>query len=432
MKRPQVVALGVFSAFVLAALLAYLQVNLRSDFPGDLYEHELTGEIVPPWEKDPPDFSDEAEGLEIEVTYEQEPPELDLPTGQLYADRYAPSFPAGSGIEMGESIVCDDKALIPLYPQRESLCVKTGFLTLAEAVESGKAKVYDSGSVQTVFVVNESDRPVFLMSGEVVFGGKQDRVIAQDTVIPADKDRKYHIGVFCVEKNRWHESERGFAFTCKPEACSAELSRPEPEPQQAPEALAQATEDEKWRKAFQNLAGRGITCACILAECGEGGQGEVWSRVGETNKRLGTDNSTNTYRNNLASEDVNKSMESELVTFGRAMAADDRAIGYVFMYRGNVLYVDIFGSPELFAKYKYGLIKAYLIDTVNREWNPRSSTTASNPEGFLEWVETRRLAAKSKPGYAFYRAEFLAGSDCTYEGKRLHSGYYHDGLSHGK
>ena len=438
MKRPQRIAFGLFSSLLLVALLVTVQQNRTYEYTGDPYEHEVTGEIVCP-EIVVSDLMEEECGEDEppceEVCEADGPPELGLPTGKLYADRRAPSFPAGSGVTFGEPVACANKTLIPLYPDCEAACVKSGFLTLAEAVESGQARVVDSGSVQSVYIVNESEQPIFLMCSEVIYGGKQDRVIAQDTIIPAEKDKKFHIGVFCVEKSRWQQSDRGFAFTCKPEEFKAELARESrtPEATDAPgtqqPVLAQAEESSKWEQIYQNLAGKGITCACILAECDEGGQSEVWSRVDKTNRRLGTDNATNTYRNNLTSGDVNERMKEELGVFCRAMAQDDRAVGYVFLLDGNVLYVDIFGSAELFAKYKYGLIKAYLLDTVNQECDSNSSPTAANPAAFLEWVETRRLPEKSRPGYAFYKSGFLVGSDCTYEGKRLHSGYYHDGLS---
>lgn len=430
MKRPQIIALAFFATFLLAALLVTMQVNRRTEFFGDMYSQETGAEPLAS------DFMEDEDWDECEDCCEEDEevcegaPELALPTGEVYVDRYAPSLRAGSGVVFGTPVVCGNKSLVPLYPQSLDVCSETTFLTLAEAVEGGQAKVVDSDAVEAVYVVNESEMPIFLMCGEILFGGKQDRVIAQDTVIPAEKGKKFEVGVFCVEQGRWRESDTGVAFTCKPEAYKEESGNSDEgsEPGNAAHSLAQAKEQKPQENASENLSGRGIVCACILSDCGEGGQSEVWSRVSETNKRLGTDNPTGTYRDNLSSADVNKRMKAELETFVRASAHDKKAIGYAFMLDGNVIYVDIFANPDLCRKYRYGLIKAYLLDALGKSCNPRSTTTAASLPSFLSWVERHRLSEKARPGFALYKAEFLLGCDCTYKGKRLHSGYYHDGL----
>ena len=55
--------------------------------------------------------------------------------------------------------------------------------------------------VSEVQVENVGDATVFLMSGEIIKGGQQTRVIRQDTVIEAKQ--KASVPVFCVEPHRW-------------------------------------------------------------------------------------------------------------------------------------------------------------------------------------------------------------------------------------
>ncbi len=76
------------------------------------------------------------------------------------------------------------------------------FLTLDEGLRSGEVIVTESGSVQPLMrrrrtptppgpqvnqlvLVNNSKRPLILLAGEIVTGGKQDRVIGKDRIIPA-------------------------------------------------------------------------------------------------------------------------------------------------------------------------------------------------------------------------------------------------------
>ena len=149
----------------------------------------------------------------------------------------------------------------------------------------------------------------------------------------------------------------------------------------------------------------------------------------EANKKLGTENATNTYRNNLVSSEVHRRLSDDLKAFLEATKDDKRAIGYAFALNGTVLYSDIFASPGLCRAFRYRLIKAYLIDTLGEGCNPRFTPTAANFADFLKWVENNRLGEKSKPGFAYYKSDYLIGCDSTYKGKRLHSGYYYDGFT---
>ena len=53
-----------------------------------------------------------------------------------------------------------------------------------------------SGSVNTLIAKNISTDTIFIMAGEVVKGGKQDRVIGKDVVIPPGKE--INLSAFCV------------------------------------------------------------------------------------------------------------------------------------------------------------------------------------------------------------------------------------------
>lgn len=107
------------------------------------------------------------------------------------------------------------------YPTNE-------FLTLDEGLRSGEVVVTEAGSVQglvrrhnrpiphydgaevnRLVLVNNSSRPLLLLAGEVVSGGKQDRVIAKDRIVPPDSD-PVDLNVFCVEPGRWVASSDRF------------------------------------------------------------------------------------------------------------------------------------------------------------------------------------------------------------------------------
>jgi hypothetical protein len=93
-------------------------------------------------------------------------------------------------------------------------------LTLDEGVRAGTVIVTEQGSVQGLLrrgqpvnrgsgaavnqlvLINNSDRPLLLLAGEIVAGGHQDRVIGADRLVLPNSD-PIDLSVFCVEPGRW-------------------------------------------------------------------------------------------------------------------------------------------------------------------------------------------------------------------------------------
>jgi hypothetical protein len=119
---------------------------------------------------------------------------------------------------------------------------ETPFITLDEGIRSGEVEVTEAGRVQglvrprgaqsgnhyvvepqnsyrgdqvnTLVLVNNSKKPLLLLAGEIVTGGKQDRVIAKDRIVPAGAD-PIDLGVFCIEPGRWTENSATFGAAAK-------------------------------------------------------------------------------------------------------------------------------------------------------------------------------------------------------------------------
>src|SRR6184192_4727064 len=62
-------------------------------------------------------------------------------------------------------------------------------------------------SVNQLVLVNRSKRPLLLLAGELVSGGKQDRVIGKDRIVPVGAP-PLPLDVFCVEHGRWTGSSQ--------------------------------------------------------------------------------------------------------------------------------------------------------------------------------------------------------------------------------
>ena len=83
--------------------------------------------------------------------------------------------------------------------------MKQGLVTLSERGE------YMVDNINVIMIENNSGKPLHIKSGEIVVGGRQDRVFAKDTIIPPVPG-PHTIPVFCIEENRWSHYEKKFSY----------------------------------------------------------------------------------------------------------------------------------------------------------------------------------------------------------------------------
>jgi|GEM_PF-5009073 len=60
----------------------------------------------------------------------------------------------------------------------------------------------DGATVNELALINKSGRKLLLLAGEVVVGGKQDRIVQEDRIVPP-VSTPVALDVFCVEQGRW-------------------------------------------------------------------------------------------------------------------------------------------------------------------------------------------------------------------------------------
>jgi hypothetical protein len=80
-----------------------------------------------------------------------------------------------------------------------------------EVREKGAGAGQDQAQVNSLEIENKSDKWLFLQAGDIVKGGKQDRTIMTDMVLPPHS-KPQSIDAFCVEHGRWTPSQDGLAF----------------------------------------------------------------------------------------------------------------------------------------------------------------------------------------------------------------------------
>jgi hypothetical protein len=201
------------------------------------------------------------------------------------------------------------------------------YISLQEAIDADKVAINEvnrSGRVNTLLVRNLSTDTLFVMSGEILIGGKQDRVVASDMLIPPNSGQA-KLPVYCVERGRWKYKGDDAEFT------------------------------EYYGMANEHLRD-------LIDH--NGSQGAVWNEVSKTNKKDGVYSDTEAYTAH-AEKRAFRRLEQEYVNFFQnVFNGQDDIIG-VIAITGNVIEgADLFVSNRLFLQEYRKLIYAYLDDAI--------------------------------------------------------------------
>ena len=118
-------------------------------------------------------------------------------------ERLAAALTAGEARERG--------ALAVVWLHTRSLPPALDVATLDEAQRAGVLAITERerAAVPDLIVDNRGPRPVLLLAGEILLGGKQNRVLAEDVLLPARSGPRSS-GVYCVEAGRWSGSSGRF------------------------------------------------------------------------------------------------------------------------------------------------------------------------------------------------------------------------------
>jgi hypothetical protein len=213
-------------------------------------------------------------------------------------------------------------------------------LTLQEALGKGSVRVIETGEVNELKVENTGDDDVFIQAGDIVKGGKQDRVLTLSFVLPP-KSGEVGLAAFCVEQGRW--SARGIEDV---------------------KAFASAREAMPSRKAKLVMARRPAAAATeesagdARASDNYASQREVWASVADTQEKLsGRLNETVTasvsessLQLSLENEKLKKERTRYIDALQKTGEANDDIVGYVLAINGRVVSADVYPSNGLFRK----------------------------------------------------------------------------------
>lgn len=241
------------------------------------------------------------------------------------------------------------------------------FLTLQEALEAKKARVYETKDVNKLAIENLSNEDLYVQAGDIVRGGEQDRMISVDFIVPP-KSGRMPIAAFCVESGRWNKrgNEEAGTFSSSENAV----------------ALKELKLAAK-REASQQAVWKNVTVA----------QEKLGRNVGAS---VADSASASSYELSVESAKVKETTAQYIEVLSGIVRGKSDVIGYVFAINGHVNSADVYASRGLFIKLWPKLLKASAVEAIAElnkdvEVKPIASEAI---ETFLADAEKPSAAAK--------------------------------------
>jgi hypothetical protein len=209
------------------------------------------------------------------------------------------------------------------------------YTNLQTALSQSKIKIQelsDGGAVNTLKFSNTSGDTILIGMGDVVKGGKQDRVIEKDTLICPGQSMQ--LSVYCVEHGRWSPSASN----------SNRLS------------LSSGYAFSSYHSNIDNSIRKSIVK--------EKSQSKVWEKVDQYNTANGTLNSTGTYTAVTQSASYNEQVNDYKNHFLKIILADSSIVGVLAVTDNRIVGCDIYATPQLFRNNAGNILNSYISEVM--------------------------------------------------------------------
>ena len=304
---------------------------------------------------------------------------------------------------------------IAIFPVVSSSAQDTSpFLTLDEGLSSGEVIVSEQGaaglartrdgrpvavpqynagaSVNQLVLINRSKRPLLLLAGELVSGGKQDRIIGKDRIVPVGSE-PLPLDVFCVEHGRWTGASSQFG-----------ASKTIVHPSVREQAAVAQNQNEVWDAVRSGTLSKARPAGGATGQPAAPPAPLSSVAIGDA---IATAAPTQAYAKIYEGGRVGASVDSfveelkrrfDRATFG---LKGERVVGVVVAYGGDVAWSDIFASGDLFEHYWSKLLRSYAVEALARP-SYRETAAITDAREFLRNLNGREVV-ESEPGVYRWR-----------------------------
>lgn len=229
--------------------------------------------------------------------------------------------------------------------------------------ESASADEQSGGSVvNRIVVINNATKPLYLMPGEIIVGGDQDRTIGREYVIQPSQE-PVEIEVFCVEHGRWGGRDVQ-ALASLVVASTAESDR-RASVAVAGQDVADLAKQANSGKFIGSVGNVNKSARIVLQE--RKGQSAVWDEVRKENTKSGVKAESDAFTGQYAEEDSVRRLDPYLAKLQTPVTEVKQVVGVIVAVNDKVDSVDILESTPLFQKLWPKLLKSYALDAANAD-----------------------------------------------------------------
>ena len=233
-----------------------------------------------------------------------------------------------------------------------------------------------------LLVDNRGKVAVLLLAGEILVGGKQNRVLKEDLLLPPSSGAR-NIYVYCVERGRWNEGRKDF-------------------------------------ESKSSFAQPGVRAYLMR----KAPQSDVWSAVGRAAREAQASSPTDSYQQIYEQPEVKAHLAD--LERGLASAAAPGAYGAAAFTGSGLSGLDLFHAPALFAREWPKLLRAHAVEAYRQprpaEWP--EATLRGRIEALLGAAARTEgtLRGNAGVGQLFeFRLDRAQGAALLFEGRAVHT-----------
>ena len=242
---------------------------------------------------------------------------------------------------------------------------KTKFVTLEQALKDEKVSVGETGNVRSLVISSMyAEEYVFIQAGDIVRGGKQDRTLSTDLIVPPGA-KKMPLQSFCVESGRWR---------------------------------ARGTEKaDKFSMSANQVASRKLRVATRYRKS----QQEVWNNVADLQEKLAhnvgksvqSPVSSSSLELTLGNKDVRRCAEEYVKALIDIIKGRKHIVGFVFAINGQLNTAEVYGSEDLFRQLWPKLLRTAAVEAFAELKKDKHSEAPSTKAAaaFLEYPEKSQV-----------------------------------------
>ena len=309
---------------------------------------------------------------------------------------------------------------ISIFPVISSNAQDTGgFLTLDEGLATGEVVVAERGSegmarsrdgrvvipdydrrtgatVNQLVLVNRSKRPLLLLAGELVSGGKQDRIIGKDRIVPVGAP-PLPLDVFCVEHGRWSNGSQFAAAKTMVHPSVREKAAVDQKQEEVWSAVRGGTTYDSNEALSRRSNGAAPAAPPPPARITSGDLSAAMAGPAPTQSYQ------KIYEGSRVGHSIDAFVSEVQARFARATSGlkGERVVGVVVAYGGEVAWSDIFASGQLFDHYWSKLLRSYAVEAMARP-TFREVASRDSANDFLRRLSGREIQ-ESEPGVYRWR-----------------------------